>query len=138
MSNLNRLLFAVILFSLTACGSQNEFSEMDILDKAATINGSPVAYVGRSFTGGGATGSTVYSVYLRGQIESNSSQFGELVFEGLHACDIRLEWESSDRLLIHYNGVECDIRKFKNDWYDPNEVKSERYRRVEIVLMRNS
>jgi hypothetical protein len=124
-----------VLLLFSACSREIQPTEQDIVSKAIANGGRPIAYLTRTFTGGGATGNTVYSVYLSGQPEG---RLGEAVLEALHSCDIKFEWKGEDVLAVNYDGAECDILKFKNYWYDPLEVKSnQQAHRVEIVLQRN-
>jgi hypothetical protein len=106
---------------LSACSKEIQPTEQDIVAKEMAHGGRPIAYLTRTFTGGGATGDTVYSVYLSSQSEG---QLGEAVLEALHSCDMKFEWKGQDVLVVNYDGAACDVVKFKNYWYDPLEDKS--------------
>lgn len=88
-------------------------------------------------SGGGATGSSISWVHLGTKSAGMPAEHVEQVFEGLHSCNLRLEWKNETLLAVHYSGAECNIHSFKNYWYDPESLKLQRPARVEIVLERD-
>lgn len=129
-----RLLLCSFLILTVACRKGNEPIRGARQATATAPGGATRAYLTREFSDGGATGNTIHNVYLSGALEGPGIPVGELVFQGLHDCAIELEWRQASLLAVHYDGENCDIRRFQNYWYDPEEVEQQRYNRVEIVL----
>jgi uncharacterized protein YcfL len=135
MWQLNKIISFAALMLLAACSNESAPAGQDVVAKVTANSGRRIAYLTRAFAGGGATGDTVYSVYISGQPKG---QLGESVMEAVHSCAIKLEWKGEDVLAVNYDGAACDVVRFKNYWYDPLDVKSnQQAHRVEIVLLRN-
>jgi hypothetical protein len=101
--------------------------------KLSSQGGEPTAYLTKLSTGGATVGSRHY-LYLT---SGSSDQVGKPIVEAVNSCDLKLEWKDRDVLLVNYNGMQCNILRFKNYWYDPVVVEAGgRAKRIEIILVR--
>ena len=131
--------FAVLVVPFLCCSPDGDrvSSSREVLKAVESPGRARVARLTWEHTGGGATGNTVSSIFLAGQLSESPERVGDPVFEGLGSCSIELEWRSDTLLLVRYDGNLCNIRSFKNSWYDPELVANQqRYERVEIALER--
>ena len=82
-------------------------------------------------TGGGATVSATYYVYL----SSAKSRADDHPILTATYCDPTLHWLDGHTLQIIYTSG-CDIRQFKNLWFSDSDIKSAKGAPVEIILNR--
>lgn len=127
----------VVSGQLLGCAPQEEsLRDHGSLKAIVSPGGQYAAAIAIRRSGPGAVGSSVTTVYLGRKYEGRPMEEGERVFEGLHACNVSLEWKSDTHLSLLYAGSTCNIGVFRNFWYDPSSIEQQEPVRIEVALER--
>lgn len=120
------IVFGISLCLFASCGSIDDFQEV----ARQTSPDSVVDAVLFKAGGGGATSGFSYSLFV---VEKGASfkKSDDLLFQGDHIKNLRLEWKNDKILEIHYD--EARIFQFKNFWFS-KDVQNFQYV-VEIRLV---
>jgi len=125
MSPVRTALLIQFLLVLTACSSEKrELKRVDSPDQATTA-------VLMQELGGGATVSSVYSIYL----SEDKGELSEPILTATYCGGLSVAWDGSRKLLVEYDS-ECNIRQFINYWWSKSAIQKAQHATVEIVLVR--
>lgn len=126
MSPVRSLLWTqCLLLLLTGCSSEKrELKSLASPDHATTA-------VVMQELGGGATVSSVYSIYL----SEGKGKLSEPILTATYCGGLSVSWEGGRTLLVEYD-PECNIRQFINHWWSKSAIQNAQSATVEIVLIR--
>jgi hypothetical protein len=114
-----------LLVVLTGCSSEKrELKSLASPDHATTA-------IVMQELGGGATVSSVYSIYL----SEDKGKLSEPILTATYCGGLAVSWEGDRTLQVEYDS-DCNIRQFINHWWSRSAIQNAQSATVEIVLLR--
>ena len=131
MEKQNNFIVAISLFASMLLLSSCSLERTEIA-RLVSPGGATTATLVRE-TGGGATVSSTYYVYLS---PAKSGTDDHPILTATY-CGPTLHWLDGHTLQIDYTSG-CDIRQFKNLWFSDSDIKNAQGPTVEIILNRST